>query len=476
MAGSNNLEESFQRVDYMSILSDSIDIVENDIIKNENIDEDSDGHKGRLLNVTEKMHCFNRLVFERSMSLQDMCTQCLSDFIRVSHHSQKKFESQAQSYEENIIALEHEKRKSVADENKVTVADSLINEIKDLQSEYDRLCQEEQKHDDQLQRLLLKGRDANEQITEMMKNINVLHYELNESDSMLQDSVTLSVSAEQEVQLLSSPHFIPLFKFEILALPSNLAVNIVPGRISQRNIVDHGRVVLAINGFRASFSPLAEYNLNWAEINAAWSNICTAFICYQQLLDMTTMLGNVEDQLHSESEGILPLPGEDTLYSYNIVCFRHSGILVESPRRRKNKAKSSSHQERCNSYCLSYNANSSISWCADVRGSSDEYFKAMVALAIVVIEVAVVNCRLDIITSFPKLNYLYTHAKPHKIYRERHDVHVDVLKWPSLERIISLSEMKSELNYVDTTNDVLLAIYSMINFPASISMNPVNND
>ena len=517
MDASFGLGASTYQIDmHMSLLNDSLALVDNSktpFIKYKN----NFSVEGEV-SITEKMHCFNRLVFEQSLRLEDLCSGCLSDFIKVSHFSQKKYESFAENYEENVLMWDSTSRGSSSSVNTPdrSIALSLLDEVKQLQNEYDALLQEEKEADDQLQLLIHQELDCDQQLSDAMKSLNILQYHSIEEKSKLGDQYIVSISAEQEVHLLSLSHFSPLFKWELLALPSRLAHLLLPSLQpllhSHRGYRDSstGNVVLAINGFRISFVPQPEWNLNWAEINVAWSNLCTAFVSYQQLLD--TSFGKTAAPPSAPpaglSQGQSPERTERTesrppsrrargacihsfSFSYEVLCLRHTGVLVESPSRSAYTASITSHRTRGSgsgsgstrlpapqSYCLSCSAHSrssSSSLCgAGSRGSADEYLRAILALALGLIEVLVLDSRRHMIASFPTLHFLFAHATapavPDMDEVRGHAKAVPVLEWPSLEQLLQLLQMSTEdhMSSDALANEVLLACHLLL-VPSSSS-------
>jgi hypothetical protein len=479
---------TYQTINFMSLLNESLATVDNpNKEEKSNVYADDNTHTlfGRPhLNIAEKMQCFNRLVFERSLLLEDLCLDCLADFIKVSYFSQKKYESYAQNYEEQLLIFNSSKLDSslkTVDGN--LAANSLINEVKELQNEYNVLLEEERQHDNQLQMLTNQERDYDQQISDAMRSLNVLEYQKEEEEYKLEDQYISSISAEQEIRLLSSPHFDPLFKLELLAVPPSLSSSILHSSHLPLPLPTHettSSVVLAVNGFRASYSPISDSNLDWAEINAAWSNLCTSFVSYQQQMDTSATPAVGRGKKVRGGDITATTPGGGLLYSYDVRCLRGTGVLVESRRpplktRRTGQGKDKEDEDEdkdTHSYCLSYTAGSSCYSlsCPHTRGSLDEYTRAMLALAIVVIEVAAMNCRLDIMTSLSKLNYLYAYSQSHAVEDGSSSsssssgmhVHVDVLAWPSLDQLLLLPEMTRESDLRDLANEVLLSIYCLL--------------
>lgn len=480
-----------QDEDYMSLLSESLAIVDyTKALKGDTIDNEIKHNRlyfrGKQMSVCEKMECFNRLVFERSLLLDDLCFDCLNDFVKVCHFSQKRYESYAQNYEENIVNLTTNKNnngKTTSNQNDQNdhkkdnisnnvdedvdedVAQSLVEEVKGLRKANEELLNDEKILDEKLLLLDERKRQNDEKLFDEMKSLHLLQYKYDDISTRVQDMYVSSVSTEQEIHLLSSPQFVPLFKLDLLVVSPSLASNVPPGYLVPTSPRDVSGVVLAVNGFRVAYSPRPEYNLNWAEINAGWANMCTAFSCFQHFIDDTTALG----EARSSGMGDPDVAGGSLLYSFDIMCLRNTGILVESMCRRKmmsgrSNASMSKNRHQPMSFCLNYSESLSSTGSTNVRRTRIEYTYAILALAIVVIEVSVLNCRLDIMTSFTKINFLYAYSKPRRIKIDN-QIYVDILEWPSIDQLLSLPEFRNESDLRALVDDVLMSIYCILKGP-----------
>lgn len=110
-------------------------------------------------------------------------------------------------------------------------------------------------------------------------------------------------------------------------------------------------ISLSINSLRLQLIPDTGINLNWSEINAAWSTLCTALLSYQ----------NLHDLLHKEKR---------SSYTYYIVPLRRRAIIISNVQKA--------------SYCLEGSGKNIAHYCT-----------AILALAVLFTEIASSTSRFD---------------------------------------------------------------------------------
>ena len=110
-------------------------------------------------------------------------------------------------------------------------------------------------------------------------------------------------------------------------------------------------ISLSVNSLRLQLIPDAGINLNWPEINAAWSTLCTALLAYQ----------NQHDLLHKEKR---------SSYTYYLVPLRRRSIIISNIQK--------------------------VSYCLEGSGKNiAHYCTAILALAVLITEIASSTSRFD---------------------------------------------------------------------------------
>lgn len=163
-------------------------------------------------------------------------------------------------------------------------------------------------------------------IDSMKRTINESHYELQNTTNSLQASLDVTQGSTRELHSYFDSSS-SLFDFHT------------------------DEISLSVNSLRLQLIPDAGINLNWPEINAAWSTLCTALLTYQ----------NQHDLLHKEKQ---------SSYTYYLVPLRRRAIIISNVQK--------------------------VSYCLEGSGKNiAHYCTAILALAVLLTEIASSTSRFD---------------------------------------------------------------------------------
>ena len=400
-----------------------------------------------------------RIVFQDSSEIMKLCDSCLMTLGDVLSQTEKVQAAYTDQYDQTLRHFSYtDSSRRHFDEEHVK---GLIDDILEAERECKRLLQEDRNHTLQVDMLQQEISELDRQICETTMDLNSLDYSSRESQESLARLMSVTATAENELEHLSMNPMVSVFSIQRVSLSPP-----APGSLPQ---VSHSQGLLAINGLRVAFSPLSTENLNWAEICAAWSCLCTAVLCWQ---NEESLLGATQTQAGDNGT-------ENGLFSYRIVPLRGYAILVEHRQRagggggghsdkRLNCSDRTDSPEEFFELLCSHNCDDPIVF-TDEKGVGggivgEAYVKALVALAVVVVEMAVFAHRPDVLSQSCQLQGLLGLAMgAGGTSTPTEDIQdLSELAWPSVNSMMA-SRFTSRVSCVQLVDELMSAIPMLLN-------------
>eukprot|EP01041_Mallomonas_annulata_P009167 gene9167-18998_t len=359
----------------------SFEILSRQLVRSSFVKENRD-KKTTYNNIIKRQESLNKFVYKKIPS-QQICGDCLADLSDIIDLNISQLEKDIHAYE--IAKRNLSKELNYVTSHSAKKHESIESEIEVLNKEFDKLKILSQDLDSELYDMLLNTTEIDNEISDELKQINQINYFLSQNMEDLNSNIFLHNNMQYEIQLLSQHNSFPLFNFK-----TSSSCTIYPISYS---IQDNINNLFEINGFRISFLPIPSKNLNWIEINAAWS-------CLSLALKATFNICNISE--NQCSFFIRPLRRRCFLIrshtaanaSLSLLSFDNSTILCLEGGKNEILSPENSH-----SY-PHLNSNSSTS------GFLDEYTRAVIALAAVVLEMTHIlkgNNTDEFLKRFPQL-------------------------------------------------------------------------
>jgi hypothetical protein len=240
--------------------------------------------------------------------------------------------------------------------------------------------------------------DNNTQSTS--RQITSITADVSSYNDMLEHELYLSHLSQYEMTFLSIPRLQPLFHIH-------------------HRIVTSGDVVLVVNGWRASFLPIPEIGLSWQEINFAWSNICLALSAYLNECGISTFDRATTSLQFTSSER-----SEFHTVSYMLISLRQRCIIVNSIYKSEiyclevipKESKPSSVTAMDEYLIVSASDNlENVEKDNTEQEIIEPYLKSLIALAIMVVELAVCTRRRHVLTGKKILKSIETLVVKYRI-------------------------------------------------------------
>mmetsp|Transcript_19853 Transcript_19853/g.28541 ORF Transcript_19853/g.28541 Transcript_19853/m.28541 type:complete len:410 (+) Transcript_19853:58-1287(+) len=393
-----------------------------EILADSTVKTSSDDRPGCPISRGKRQDIYRNIVYKNTGDISHLCQRCLDDFSYALNVTLEHTETTSEKYNDSRkeISLSEWHLSQNSESYSTADVEKLIEEILDLEEEYDAMVAQDNECMEQMSSLVDEEADIEREIQSLYSEMNNLDYEYIETAEDLCQLLSVTANAERELDILTTQRGIPLYCFQwapvLTESSASLSSSIRP-------------MVLSVNGLRACYCPQSEGNLNWAEICTAWSTLCCALLGF-----------------HNEYAMLL----EDCTsypYTYSLVPLRWRSVLIRKIPS-SSKSSSSTLPETLRLQCADSHPPS---------GATHQYMQAMVALGIVVIETAFFHNRLDILANCPTLQKL----RGLSVSMEAGAYDLPALSWPETN-VIAKEVFSTRDMCVGLANDILLSVYTLL--------------
>lgn len=254
--------------------------IKEDVTSKTNTDEDD---RGTALNFFRVVDCIDKFICRREADVShDMivCSVCSDQLIRMIEKTYKSSQEQARSYSVTIHEYQTEHPDYLTT---IKINDSHGRHIKN-----DALATLSSQQSDECEIDLLRHiQDIEEQRSKTMSEMEAelvlfasVEAETLSLDAEIDSALNHSDRASREINYLNSEHgsICVLFDLSITSRPLSSSGTPVSGSELELDM-NNTEIVVVINGMRLMYLPSTSDNLNWAEINRAWSCLSLLVCC-----------------------------------------------------------------------------------------------------------------------------------------------------------------------------------------------------